>query len=289
LTSWLAAKCIGSLPPAFGGWLGRRGLQGGLWTALRMTELVQLHHETMRAFLAEADHVVAVCDWVRQVLLRNGVADTQITLCRQAITIKAESGSQKSVVSSQSSEVRPPSSVLRVCFLGRLDLNKGIHILVQAIRSIPQAALQLDIYGVAQGEAGRHYEQTLRHLANGDDRVKFCPPVPAAEIIATLKNYDLLAVPSQCLETGPLVVLEAFAAGVPVLGSRLGGIAELVRDGENGMLVEAHSVAAWAAALERIGREPELASRLRAGIKPPHTMSLVADEMMGLYTRLMAR
>ncbi len=98
-----------------------------------------------------------------------------------------------------------------------------------------------------------------------------------------LRDYDLLVVPSQWLETGPLVVLEAFAAGIPVLGSRLGGIAELVKDGENGILVEADSVAAWAAALNRLSRESELLRRLRSGVRPPRTMADVAEEMLALY------
>ena len=72
------------------------------------------------------------------------------------------------------------------------------------------------------------------------------------EVIGLMADYDLIAVPSRWLETGPLVALEAFAAGVPVLGANLGGIAELVRDGVDGVLVAADDPAAWAAAIERL-------------------------------------
>jgi glycosyltransferase involved in cell wall biosynthesis len=85
-----------------------------------------------------------------------------------------------------------------------------------------------------------------------------------------------------------MVVLEAFAAGVPVLGSRLGGIAELVRDGVDGVLVEAADVNAWSAALRRLATQPEVLSRLRKGVQPPHTMDAVAAEMAALYRRLLA-
>lgn len=285
----IAAHLLGSLPPALGSSLGKCGLHGGAWTALRMTELVKLRHATTRSFLAEVDHVVAVCDWVRQVLLRNGVPETKITLCRQGVGGKAESGEEKleaphpGPLPSAEREGRRQPSTLRLCFLGRLDPSKGIHILLQALRALPSASITLDIYGVAQGEAGKRYEQTLRHLADGDERIKFCSPVPANEIVETLNNYDMLAVPSQLLETGPLVVLEAFAAGVPVMGSRLGGITELVKDGENGILVEANSIESWTAALARLSSEPELLKKLRLGIRPPRTMSVVADEMLALY------
>ena len=73
--------------------------------------------------------------------------------------------------------------------------------------------------------------QNLRRIASNDHRVRFLDAIPLGEIVSVLAQYDILVVPSQWLETGPLVVYEAFSAGIPVLGSRLGGIAELVRDG----------------------------------------------------------
>jgi glycosyltransferase involved in cell wall biosynthesis len=283
LTNRLVAKCFGSLPPALGSWLGRRGLQGGMWTALRMTELVQLRHGSVRALLEEVDHVVAVCEWVRQVLLRNGVPEGKITLCRQGISIKAESTNQKSNFSVSEFQLSAFKNVLRLCFFGRLDPTKGVHILLQALRLMPQAPLRLDIFGIAQGEAGRRYEQELKRLSANDSRIAFLPPVPPDKVVGTLAGYDLLAVPSQWLETGPLVVLEAFAARVPVLGSRLGGIAELVRDGIDGILVEPDSVPAWAAALQNAATNLNFLNQMKANIRSPRTMTAVADEMLALY------
>ena len=148
---------------------------------------------------------------------------------------------------------------------------------------MPNAPLQLDIFGITQGDAGRQYEEELKRLSAGDTRVNFLPPVLSEKVVATLAGYDLLAVPSQWLETGPLVVLEAFAAGVPVLGSRRGGIAELVKDGVDGILVEPDSAPAWAAALQNAAANPNLLIRLKANIQPPRTMTTVADEMVVLY------
>ena len=123
-------------------------------------------------------------------------------------------------------------------------------------------------------------------MAQGDGRIQFYAPVPASEVVATISRYDLLAVPSQCLETGPLVVLEAFAAGVPVIGSKLGGIAELVQAGFNGILVEAGSAEAWAAGLAKLAGEPRFLEQLRSGIRPPRMMATVAEETVTLYEQL---
>jgi len=84
-------------------------------------------------------------------------------------------------------------------------------------------------------------------------------------------------------------VLEAFAAGVPVLGSRLGGIAELVREDVDGILVEPASVAGWTAALRTLATEPDRLARLRTGIRPPRTMTTAAAEMAALYRRLLEK
>jgi glycosyltransferase involved in cell wall biosynthesis len=93
-------------------------------------------------------------------------------------------------------------------------------------------------------------------------------------------------VPSRWLETGPLVVLEAFAAGTPVLGMDRGGIAELVHDGSNGLLVGSEAPEAWRDAILRVLEHPELLERLQAGVRAPRTMDQVAAEMSALYQGL---
>ena len=248
-------------------------------TALRMRSLVELRHATTRSLFDEVDHIIAVCRWAKDVLIRNGVPEEKITLCRQGVVEKLEIGRWK-----PGDESTRSASSLRIAFFGRLEPIKGVHVLIQALRSLPSAQMALDIFGIAQVEAGNRYEQRLRALAAGDNRIQFHAPVPADQVVTTLRNYDLLAVPSQWLETGPLVVLEAFAAGIPVIGPRLGGIAELVTDGVNGILVEPNSVPVWADALEKISRE--LLNNLRAQIQPPRTMSEVAEEMANLYSML---
>ncbi len=291
-------------------------LSGPLATALRMRSLMESRHAATRALFHEVDHVVAVCDWVKQVLLRNGVPEEKITLCRQGTDLKAEIAKAE-IAKAEITKIE----TLKLIFLGRLDATKGVHILIQAIRSLPASlsplpaprsalpasgsalpapcsappaprsplpAVTLDIYGVAQGEAGKSYEQKLRRMAQGDGRIRFCAPVPSDQVVATISRYDLLAVPSQCLETGPLVVLEAFAAGVPVIGSRFGGIQELVQDGTNGMLVEAGSAEAWAAGLAKLASEPRFLERLKSGLKPPRMMATVADETIALYEQLVS-
>jgi glycosyltransferase involved in cell wall biosynthesis len=130
------------------------------------------------------------------------------------------------------------------------------------------------------------YLAELHAAAAGDDRIRILPALPARDVISTMGRYDVTLVPSQGYETGPLVVLESFAAGVPVVGSALGGIAELVRDGIDGLLLPTGSVAAWRDALARLASSATERARLRAGVRPARTVAQAANEMAVLYRRL---
>ncbi|MFN6460352.1 MAG: glycosyltransferase family 4 protein [Nostoc sp. DedVER02] len=273
-----SAKAIGSLPPQLGRWLGNLNLQGGVWTALRMTELVSLRHTVLHTLLSEVAHIVAVCNWVKDVLLVNNVPAKKITVIRQGLCHNLPEKANSSHECLQ--------ATLNIAFFGRLDPTKGIHILIKALGGVPQLPICLDIYGISQ--ANNAYLQELQTLAAKDPRITFKPPVPAEKVMSTLTDYDLLAVPSQWLETGPMVILEAFAAGVPVIGSNLGGIAELVEHEVNGILIEPTSIAAWSQALQRC-QDRDMLKRLSVGIKPLPTMETVARQMLLIYQTTIAQ
>jgi glycosyltransferase involved in cell wall biosynthesis len=168
--------------------------------------------------------------------------------------------------------------------LGRADRVKGIDTLIKAVRAAPDLDVELHLYGVT-GSADDEYWSTLKKLAAHDARISFLSPVPHSEITKLLSGFHLTAVPSRWLETGPLVVLESFAAGVPVVGSDLGGIAEWVKHGQNGLLVKHDSVGDWTAALRRCAEDRNLLLKLRKGIEAPRSMTRVAEEMAQMYSR----
>jgi glycosyltransferase involved in cell wall biosynthesis len=270
------------VPIQWGKMVGRTGRSGGLWTALRMTELVALRHDTVRSLLTEVDHIVAVCEWVKDVLRRNHVPEEKITvsrqgLCQSEVDIRPHD-------STQSTEMSLP---LRLAFFGRLDPTKGVHILVQALRMGRALPISLDVHGVTQGDSGTAYLHQLQRMATGDSRITFKSPVPPESVVSRMREYHAVTVPSQWLETGPLVILEAFAAGVPVIGSKLGGIAELVTDRVNGLLVEPSSVEAWSNVFKSLCRDPTRLNTLRETITPPRCSPSVAMDMRLLYSHVL--
>lgn len=248
--------------------------------ALRISALIGQTHDRFRSFMAKVDHLVAVCQWVRDVLARNGVPDGKLTVSRHGIP-------ENRPVSGQAS-ARGQRGPLKLSYFGRIDRPKGPDLLVRAVAAIPNANVTLDLFAIFQADNGISRKRVQDWLAR-DARLQLRGGVVPDEVRQVMADYDLIAIPSRCLETGPLVALEAFAAGVPVLGANLGGIAESVRNGVDGVLVRPDDVGAWADAISMLADNRRRVDELRENIRPPRTMSQVADDMAGIYTKLRPR
>jgi glycosyltransferase involved in cell wall biosynthesis len=175
---------------------------------------------------------------------------------------------------------------MELLYLGRWHWTKGIDVVVRAVSSLPRSVnLRLTMRGPEGGTEERAYRAYVRALAADDPRFCFAEAAPNARLPEIMAQHDCLVVPSVWLETGPMVALEAQACGLFVLGSRLGGLAELLEARAGGELVEAGSVESWRAAIAR------LCARGRAGLPrydgEARTMSAVAEDMIELYDELM--
>jgi glycosyltransferase involved in cell wall biosynthesis len=250
----------------------------GAAARLAVPQLMADAEARILAFLAKADHVVAVADWVRDILRRNGVDERKLSLSRQGVDLARDPAPRTA----------RSSGPLRIAYFGRIDRTKGPDLLAEALALAPAADVCIDVYGIDQSGAAGPVHERLRRQAAADPRLQLRPPLAQAHVPAAMAGYDLVAVPSRWLETGPLVVLEAFAAGVPVLGAMLGGIAELVADGVDGVLVAPGDPAAWAEAMVRLAADRPRVEALQAGVRPPRTMDAAAADMAALYDRLLA-
>jgi phosphatidylinositol alpha-1,6-mannosyltransferase len=151
----------------------------------------------------------------------------------------------------------------RVIFIGSLAHVKGIDTLVAAWpavrRRLPAANLRIVGDGHLRGLVGRLVSDDPGH-------VEWTPRVPAAAIGAEIDAAWVLAVPSRS-EGLPRVALEAASRGRAIVGGRAGGIPDVVRDGENGYLVEPAAAGELAEALVRILADRELADALGASAR----------------------
>jgi GT2 family glycosyltransferase/glycosyltransferase involved in cell wall biosynthesis len=183
---------------------------------------------------------------------------------------------------------RAPSPALRVAFAGGLLPSKGAHVLLAAAASLAPGRVSVDVLGdVSSVENVRHYAALTTLL--GAPVVLKLGSVPHGRMGEALGSVDVVAVPSLWLENAPFVIREAFAAGAPVVASNLGGMAEMVRHDVDGLLVEAGSVPALAAALDRLAGDPPLLARLRSGIRAPLSIDDDASTLLELYTSMAVR
>jgi glycosyltransferase involved in cell wall biosynthesis len=270
------ADTFGRLPTAVGQFVRAIApAAGGLATPLRMTEIMKRRHDRIRNHLASATAVVAPSSWVAALVIGEGVPPERVLVSPQGTNAFS----------------RPPrdrasqGGPVLLALPARYSREKGIEVVLNAMQTVPDADIRLDVFGPSQHAEAREYRRELEARFGRDSRIRFLDAVDPDQVVATLARADAAVVPSMWMETGPLVVLEAFAAGVPVIGSALGGIAERVRDGVDGLLVPPGNVAAWASVLALFAADPGLRARLAAGVKPPRRMADVAAEMAGLYER----
>lgn len=151
---------------------------------------------------------------------------------------------------------RRRSGKLRVGFLGRLDPTKGVELLIRAAAPLLKGECELRI----AGKGREPYEQELKERAASLD-VRFMGFVKTEAFLA---EVDVLVVPSLWNDPCPLVIIEAFAQGVPVIGSNRGGIPERIDEDKTGFVFSPEHPETLTVALERFISDRDLLARMNA-------------------------
>jgi len=179
----------------------------------------------------------------------------------------------------------PMPAELRIGVIGRISPEKGQADFLRAARilhkSAPQCRFVICGAPLFSNPTAMRYGAALKTLAE-DLPVEFAGWTEDVEgVLATL---DLLVVPSAAIDATPRVILEAFAAGVPVVAFAAGGIPEIVEHGVTGFLVEERSPEALASAIRDVLREPdrmrEVAQKVRAKVRAAFSLERYQAEMI---------
>ena len=164
------------------------------------------------------------------------------------------------------------SQNLRFGYFGTISAWKGIHLIVEAFNGLPESGVECKIYGDLTFL--RDYVSELRsdrHNLN----VRFMGRFPNTQVAEVLSEIDVLIVPSVWFENSPLTIHEAFIAGVPVVCSDRGGMAELVQDGKNGLHFRLGDAQDLHDKISRLLNEPGLLESLRQGF--PEIKGIASD------------
>lgn len=171
-------------------------------------------------------------------------------------------------------------------YVGKVSVGKGSGYLLEALELARREEPELTLVVAGRGEA--QWPQRLEEAPG----VVALGRVPRERIAALYAAARFAVVPSIWPEPFPRAATEALSAGVPVIGTRAGGIPDAIVDGETGLLVEPRDAAALAAAMVALWRDPERGRRLgeagRADVAARFSRASVVERLVGMYREVVA-
>jgi len=249
-------------------------LNSSAGTAFSYPFIIKNLERTLFEIINLCEHIVVITDWYKQVLLKNGIPEHKLKLVKQALPYH---------VPFAQPFVQSNKKALRVIFIGRIDPIKGLHLLMQAIEDMAEDTITVNIYGGVNDE---EYYQTLKEKTKHKTNICWKGTLPPQQVVSTIQQHDVLCLPSTVCEMSPLVIQEAFAAGIPVLASDVYGNAEQIQDDENGWLFKFNSIQSLKDKLQLLLDEPQTIKAAKKNIPAVRSFSEVADEYETIYSKI---
>jgi glycosyltransferase involved in cell wall biosynthesis len=224
-------------------------------------------HRALRTWTRQVDVYVALTRFARERFVAGGLPAGKLVVKPNSVP-----------------DPGPPSGAPRdgVLFVGRMSAEKGADLVLDAWERLPRPG-RLTLIG--DGPAAPALRSRAERLG-----ARWLGPLAREAVQAEMKRAATLVLPSRLYEGGlPLVVIEAFAASLPVLALRLGAMAELVEDGRTGWLVRPGDPVALASALQEALDHPALAlergARAREVYRREHTPEVNLRRLLAVYRR----
>jgi glycosyltransferase involved in cell wall biosynthesis len=215
--------------------LVHRCYRGSVIGSAAVSRMIAVHRKR-RTWSTDVDRFIALSEFGRQIFLEAGFPAEKIDIKPNFIEDPGE----------------PPDGEREgVLVVGRLAQEKGVRYLVEAAA---RYRFPLRVAGDGPELA------TLRDLAHSN--VSFLGRLSPESVLSEMRRAVVLVVPSLWYEGFPMVVVEAFASGTPVIASRLGGLAEIIEDGVTGFHVSPGEVDNLGESIQRLLSDTDLARRL---------------------------
>jgi glycosyltransferase involved in cell wall biosynthesis len=241
-----------------------------------------LRKHRFKSFFALVEQFVAPSEFLRRRYIEWGIAPDQI------VTI--ENGQARRAP-------LPPRSLAegesrsRFGFFGQINPYKGVATLLQALATLQRTErrkITLEIHGTnLEGQAAEFQAQIaeLRAPLEKEGVLQWIGPYEPFQMAARMSGVDWVVVPSIWWENSPMVIQEAFTFGRPVVCSDIGGMAEKVTDGVDGVHVAVANPGAWGQILVQLANGTEEWDHLRAGIRAPISYAECAKAHLALLAR----
>lgn len=240
------------------GWSGirHRCYRGSLAGSAAVTA-VHRGHAALGTWARRVDRFIALTAFSRSVFVRAGLPADKLAV-------------KPNFISDPGVHQRYPTRT-GALFVGRLSEEKGVDTLLDA-----WADLQLPLTIVGDGP------EAARLQAKAGANVRFLGRLGREAVIDAMAAAAVVVVPSRWYENFPMTVVEAFAAGAPVIASGLGALNEVVTEGVNGLHFRSNDAGDLTAVVRRAFREPELLGRLGQGARATYERELTPERNLAM-------
>ncbi len=245
---------------------------GKIKTLLTVPSNIRRTRGELQEIVENVDQLVSCSRWYKKILIENGVPENKLTVLPTSLA-----SSVKRKIDPKNNETGLP---VKMVFIGRIQPTKGIHLIIKALRSFSSNQIQIDIYG--RHEETAYYQQCVN---DSNETIQWKGEIKREEVVGCLAQYDIFCLASTFSEMSPLVIQEAFAAGIPVLASKVYGNMEQIQDNHNGMLFEFDSYISLEEKIKTLIKNPSLIKQLKSNIISPISFEIISNEYLRLYER----
>ncbi len=250
-------------------------LNSSIGTALGYPFVINKIKQDLLKLSMMAEKIVVLAEWYKRILEQNGVSPDKLVYIKQGLTGKEQNKAHPSP------GINLP---LKVVFIGRISALKGVHLLIDAVCRLPEDKISLCIYGQ---ETEDDYALDCKKRSAGKKNIHWMGMIASEDVIDMLAQHHILCLPSTFSEMSPLVIQEAFAAGLPVLASDVYGNAEQIKEGENGWLFRFKDSDHLAEKLAFLIDDISRVSAARERLPVDNTFITVAEQHVALYAGML--
>ncbi len=217
-------------------------------------------NDLLTLVIGEAERVIAISEYNREYVMAQGNCP------REAVTVIHCGVNFAEIPARTTPRRRPPGEPLRILSVGSLVPKKGHAVLISACHHLKQKGYDFTCTIIGDGPQAASLRRQVREKGL-QTYVNLLGPRPHPEVMEAYAHHDIFVLASIVTPTGdrdgiPVVLMEAGAAGLPLISTPISGIPELVRHGQTGWLVPSGDAKALAEAIERLAQDPDLRERL---------------------------
>jgi len=254
--------------------INSKSLGTSFGTALAYPFLITELRKRLLLIAQLSSKVVVLTDWYNKVLLHNGISKKKLLLIKQGLP-NYISITKKQIISSK----------LNLVFVGRIGKSKGLHLVLEAMKSFESNLINLAVYGPVEDEEYLNYCQKKAISLN----VQWHGIIDSKKVVETLQMYDCVVLPSIICEMSPLVIQEAFAAGIPIVASNVYGNSEQILEGKNGWLFKFNDSNDLKNKLKQLIEDPLLIAKAKQHVSPVTGFNKLANDYNNLYDSIIKK